>query len=89
MVEENDRRLLNDRDHLEGIYLNPTDGEEIERHAPDLRACIFCRQRGRGTPHQRWFVPEDISCCICEECCNDFKERFHWKKPDGWDLERD
>lgn len=28
-----------------------------------------------------------MSCCICEECFNDFKDMFHWRKLDGWDID--
>lgn len=33
----------------------------------------------QDNPYQRWFVPSDLSCCICEECYRDFKEMFRWK----------
>lgn len=38
---------------------------------------------------EKWFLPQDLSCCICEECYNDFKDEFKWKKLDGWDLDWD
>ena len=48
---------------------------------------IFCCEKVQDTPHQWWFIPEDLSCCICEECYNDFREMFHWKKLDGYDID--
>ena len=93
MVEKDDWRLLNDIEYLKEKYLNPTDGEEIVKHAPYLKyasylkSCIFCFEKVQDSPHQRWFIPEDMSCCICEECYNDFNEMFSWKKLDGWDIE--
>ena len=29
----------------------------------------------------------NISCCICENCSNDFNGKFQWKKLDGWDID--
>ena len=86
MLEE-DWRLLNDVEFLKDKYLNPTDGDEITKYAPYLKACIFCFEKVQDNSHQWWFVPEDLSCCICEECYNDFKSSFHWKKLDGWDID--
>ncbi|MCM1494201.1 MAG: hypothetical protein NC089_00195 [Bacteroides sp.] len=87
MIEENDWRLLNDVDFLKQSYINPTDGEEIYKHASHLKRCEFCWKFVQDNPHQWWFVPTDLSCCICEVCYNDFKESFEWKKLDGWDIE--
>lgn len=88
MVEKDDWRLtVNDAGYLKNQYINPTDGEEILKYAVYLKSCIFCLKEVRDTPHQRWYVPEDISSCICEECYNDFKEVFGWKLLDGWDIE--
>lgn len=87
MIETDDWRLLNDVDYLQEEYLNPTNGEEIVLHAPDLKTCIFCWDQVRNDRHQWWFLPEDLSCCICETCFQDFKEMFRWKKLDGWDLD--
>ena len=86
MVEKDDWRLLNDVEHLKSKYINPTDGEEISKHAPHLKSCSFCMEQVRNNPRNWWYVPEDISCCICEECFNDFKEIFEWKLLDGWDI---
>ena len=86
MPEQEDWRLLNDAGYLKGKALNPTDGEEITMHAPYLQQCVFCFEKVQNSYHQRWFVPEDLSCCICEECYNDFKSNFNWKKLDGWDI---
>lgn len=87
MVEQNDWRLSNNVEFLKKAYINPTDGEEICRHAPHLKRCEFCLEPVQDNLHQWWFVPTDLSCCICEECYNDFKEDFEWKKLDGWDIE--
>ena len=85
-AEKDDWRLLNDVEHLKERELNPTDGEEIASCAPDLKSCIFCFGKVEGSPYQLWFVPGDFSCCICEKCYRDFRETFHWKMLDGWDL---
>lgn len=87
MVGKDDWRLLNDVEYLRNAYMIPTDGEEIAKHASYLKQCIFCWDKVRDTPHQWWFMSEDMSCCICEECYNDFKEMFSWKKLDGWDVD--
>ena len=87
MVEDGDWRLLNDVEHLKNKCMNPTDGEEITKHIPYLKKCVFCWDEVQDSPHQWWFMPEDMSCCVCEECYNDFKEMFGWKKLDGWDID--
>lgn len=87
MVEENDWRLLNDVENLKGIELNPTNGEEICANAPHLKKCIFCWDAVKDDRNQWWFIPEDISCCICEECYKDCKDDFKWKILDGYDIE--
>lgn len=87
MVEKDDWRLLNDVDYLKRASVHPTDGEEISGHAPHLKWCIFCLEPVRNNPHQWWFVPADLSCCICEECYNNFKDNFEWRELDGWDIE--
>ena len=87
MVSEDDWRLLNDVEYLKSKYMNPTDGEEIIKHVPYLKKCIFCWDKVQDSPHQWWFIPEDMSCCVCEECYHDFKEAFKWKKLDGWDID--
>ena len=89
MLEKDDWRLRNDVEHLKDRNLNPTDGEEITKYAPYLKACIFCFEKVQDSYHQWWFVPEDLSCCICEKCYNDFKSNFNWKKLDGWDMDWD
>lgn len=87
MLEKDDWRLQNDVEHLKNTSVNPTDGEEICRHAPYLKHCVFCFEPVKDTPYQHWFIPLDLSCCICEKCYHDFKEGFGWKKLDGWDIE--
>lgn len=87
MVGKGDWRLLNGVEYLKTAHVNPTDGEEIRKHAPHLKRCEFCLEPVQNNLHQRWFLPLDLSCCICEECYNDFKEDFAWKKLDGWDIE--
>ena len=87
MVEKDDWRLLvNNGKELLKTCVNPTDGEEISNHAPRLMRCEFCLEPVQNTPHQQWFIPIDLSCCICENCFNDFKEMFEWKLLDGWDI---
>ncbi|MDE6924087.1 MAG: hypothetical protein K2P59_02340 [Acetatifactor sp.] len=88
MNEKDDWRLeVKDAESLKSECINPTDGEEIVKYAPHLKSCFFCWEEVRDTPLQRWFIPENVSCCICEECYNDFKEVFGWKLLDGWDIE--
>ena len=87
MTDTEDWRLLNDVEFLKDEYLNPTDGEEIMKHAPHLRTCAFCWDQVHDDRYERWFLPEDLSSCICEKCCHDFREMFHWKMLDGWDLD--
>lgn len=87
MVEKDDWRLRQDVEFLKGKCINGTDGEEIVSYTSHLTACIFCREQVENNPHQWWYVPEDMSCCICEECHQDFKESFQWKELDGWDID--
>lgn len=86
-MDEREFCFLNDAEYFKNKYLNPTDEEEIMKHAPHLTKCALCLNKLRNRPYQRWFVTEDMRCCICETCYNDFKETFHWKKLDGWDID--
>ncbi len=87
MIEKDDWRLLNDVEYLQGVEINPTDGEEIYEHAPYLTKCQFCWEKVKNSRFQYWFITTDVSCCICDECFQDFKESFGWKLLDGWDIE--
>lgn len=88
MVQKDDWRLLNKNiENFNDKELNPTDGEEIVKNAPYLKMCVFCWERVQDCPHQLWFIPEEQTCCICEECYNDFKDLFRWKELDGWDID--
>lgn len=60
MVEKDDWRLLNNVEHLKSKYINPTDGEEISKHAPHLKSCSFCMEQVRNNPRDWWYVPEDM-----------------------------
>ena len=85
--DDDDWRLLSVGDDLYYQDIDPTDGEEIGLHAPGLTHCAFCWTEVVHSRHQWWYVPTDQSCCICETCFHDFKELFHWRELDGWDLE--
>lgn len=85
--DDDDWRLLSVDDDLYYQDIDPTDGEEIGLHAPRLTHCAFCWTEVVHSRHQWWYVPTDQSCCICETCFHDFKELFHWRELDGWDLE--
>lgn len=87
MIEKNDWRLLNNVEQLNGKYVNPTDGKEIFIHALYLKRCAFCWEPVKNSPQQRWYIPDDVSCCICEECYQDFKDMLEWKQLDGWDID--
>ena len=88
MTAKDDWRLLHsDVEYLKKAELNPTDGEEICRYTRHLRCCKFCLEPVQDNPHQWWFLPLDLSYCICEECYSDFEEDFEWKKLDGWDID--
>ena len=87
MIEKDDWRLLNDVEHLYNKEIVPTDGEEIFHHMLELKKCIFCLNPVENTRHSFWYLPINKSCCICEECYEDFKDMFHWKLLDGWDIE--
>lgn len=87
MVEKDDWRLLNHVEYLKHKEINPTDGKEIVEYAPYLKQCIFCWDKVQDDSHQWWFIPVDMSCCICEKCFNDFKDLFCWKKLNGWDVD--
>ncbi|MBO5033189.1 MAG: hypothetical protein J6D08_15165 [Lachnospiraceae bacterium] len=87
MVEKDDWRLLKDVDYLKKAKINPTDGQEIFKHAPYLKRCEFCLEPMQNDSNQWWFIPHDLSCCICEKCYKDFHDDFEWEKLDGWDIE--
>lgn len=87
MAENDDWRLLNNVEYLKNAYINPTDGEEIFTHTPHLKNCCFCLDAVQNSPHQYWYIPLNLSCCICEECFKNFKEMFAWKELDGWDID--
>ena len=88
MIEENDWRLLHhNTSHLEMAEVNPTDGAEIHQNAPHLKRCIFCLEPVQNSAHQYWYLPTDLSCCICEACFGDFKTLFRWRQLDGYDLD--
>lgn len=89
MIESDDWRLLavNEPERLKNIYINPTDGEEISQNAPHLKSCSFCLDLVDDNIHEHWFVTEDLSDCICEECYHDFKDMFKWKLLDGYDID--
>lgn len=89
MAEKDDWRLLNDVGYLKGKSINPTCGAEILQKSNYLKRCIFCWDKVDDTDYSFWFVPEDISCCICEECYNDFFDMFEWNELDGWDINWD
>ena len=87
-LESDDWRLLSvDVDELMYRDINPTDGEELGLHARHLTHCAFCWTQVEHKRHQRWYLPTDLPCCICENCYHDFKELFHWNELDGWDIE--
>jgi len=87
MVEKDDWRLLNDVQHLLCQEIDPVDGEDIIEHLPHINKCQFCWDKVEDNKKGFWYVPLDKSCCICEECFNDFKEQFNWYLLDGWDIE--
>lgn len=86
-VEPDDWRLLSVDDGLKCKELNPTDCEELGLHAPYLTHCAFCWIQVEHTRHPFWYIPTDLSCCICEKCYHDFRELFQWRELDGWDME--
>ena len=86
MIEKDDWRLLNMVEYLKDAYMNPTDGEELYTHSVHLRQCRFCLEPVNNSRHQYWYIPLDLSCCICEKCFRDFQEEFEWKVLDGWDI---
>lgn len=82
-----DGRLISNLQYLMNQCIDPTDGDELGLHVPQIKHCIFCLEKIKYLPNDRWYIPADKSCCICERCFNDFKNRFHWKLLDGWDIE--
>ncbi len=52
-----------------------------------MKHCIFCLDYINDDRHQYWYIPNDLSCCICENCYKDFNDMFMWKLLDGWDIE--
>ena len=86
-LERDDWRLLSiEPDDLMYRDINPTDGEELGIHAGKLTNCAFCWTPVEHTRHQRWYLPEEQNCCVCESCYRDFKELFQWHELDGWDI---
>ena len=87
MVEKEDWRLLNDVQHLSSQCIDPVDGEDIIEHLPKITKCQFCWDKIINDKKGRWYLPIDKSCCICEDCFNDFKIQFNWQLLDGWDID--
>jgi len=87
MISKDDWRLRNDVKHLEGMSVNPTDGEAITLHMEDNRECTFCWRKVSDNPHEHWYVTEDVGSCVCEDCFQDFKDMFCFRLLDGWDIE--
>ena len=87
MIEKDDWHLLNEVEYLKNKEINPTDGQNIIKHVNYLKKCIFCYEEVQDTPYQWWFIPKDLSCCICEVCYKDFKKIFNWIQLDGWDID--
>ena len=87
MVDKDDWRLLNDVQHLLNQKINPVDGEDLIEHLPSLEHCVFCRDKVIKNKKGFWYIPLDKSCCICENCFNDFRKLFKWHLLDGWDIE--
>lgn len=88
MIEQDDWRLLHSRvSYLKMACINPTDGEEVHRNAPYLEHCVFCFEPVQDCAYQHWFLPVDLSCCICETCFRDFSGMFQWRLLDGFDLD--
>ena len=87
MIEKDDWRLLNEVGYLKGKNINPTRGVEISKRARYLKKCAFCWDKVDTKMNLCWYVPEDMSCCICDDCYDDFKEMFEWKKLDGHDID--
>lgn len=87
MIENNDWRLMNEIEHLYNQEVDPTDGEELIEHLPNLKKCVFCLDMVEAEICQKWYLPLDQSCCICEKCFDDFKDMFRWRLLDGWDID--
>lgn len=87
MIDKNDWRLLNDVQHLTNQEIDPVNGEDIIEHLSDLEKCRFCWDKANDNKKGFWYLPLDKSCCICENCFNDFKELFEWTLLDGCDIE--
>ena len=86
-METEDWRLLGDVEFLKGKNIEPVCGDDLGQYRPNLKRCVFCLDEVKPRERQRWYVPEDKSCCICEKCFNDFREHFSWRLLDGWDVE--
>ncbi len=87
MLKKDDWRLRNDVEYLKKASINPTNAEEMCKYTPHLKHCTFCFEPVQNNLHHWWFVPCDLSCCICEECYHDLRKHFGWKQLDGWDIE--
>lgn len=87
MIDKEDWRLLNEVQHLKNQEVDPVDGEDIIEHLPRLKYCQFCWDKVADDKNGFWYLPLDKSCCICENCFNDFRELFKWRLLDGWDIE--
>lgn len=86
MRTENDWRLLNQVEHLQGQSIDKTDAETLSLHLPALTECVFCWRKITVDPWDFWYLPIDHSCVICATCYNDFATHFHWQLLDGYDI---
>ena len=67
MTEKDDWRLLNlDGEFLKKAYVNPTDGEEICKYAPQLKHCEFCFEPVQDNPYH--VVSAKIVFMILRKC---------------------
>ena len=52
------------------------DGEKIQHFWHEH--CDFCWEKALTDNHSTFYCTEDFKYWICEECFEDFKNRFHW-----------
>lgn len=67
------------RSHVErtGQGAEWLEGEKIQHFWHEH--CEFCRDKALTDKQSVFYCTEDMYYWVCEDCCRDFKEQFHWQ----------
>lgn len=60
------------------------EGEKIQHFWHEH--CDFCWEKAMTNIPCTFYCTEDMKCWICEECFNDFKQKFNWQEKSAEEL---